>query len=185
MMTTLALGCKAPQLAGMACAVALADILNKRGIDAAPAAEEEPAPSTLAVLRRLGLAVPGVIASVAGRRVALAGPAGVFQGLPGVAGAEVIAVVDAPALSALSAAEPQVSWAWPSGSTATLLKAMYDFYGMEISRGIAGGLLAACLEETDKLASGKATQGDISAANALAAVAGIADLKAFAKGLPG
>ena len=56
---------------------------------------------------------------------------------------------------------------------------MYDFYSMELSRGLAAALLTACLEETRQLA--EATEADKKAAAALAAMAGVADIAAFGK----
>ena len=180
-MTALVIGCATPHMAGIMCAVAMADILNKRGIEAGPVAFSQPDQHVLSVLRRFGLHAPAVIGSLTGHQIALAGAPAFFQELPGFAKATVIAAVDPASLDALSKANPQVSWTWPEGSTATLLKAMYDFYGMEISRGIAGALLAACLVDTDILTSGTTTDADRHAVSVLAAIAGVAEYTAFGR----
>ena len=180
-MTVFVVGAEQPQLSGMICALALADILSKRGSDALPVTREEPAAATREFLRRMGLSAPVKTALLPGQQTALAGRKDAFAGLPGLTDATVVISLDAECFAALSAEHPQVSWAWPKGCAATLLKALYDFYGMEISKGLACGLLAACLEETENLAPGTSTDGDAKAAAALAAAAGIADLQAFGR----
>lgn len=178
-MTVLVAARKNPQLSGMLCAVAMSDMMNKRGIEAVAVAGEKPAAGTMSVFARLGLLPPEEQVSFAGRRVALAGAKDGFADLPALKEGAVTASLDADYLDTLLAGQPLAAWTWPQGCAATVLKGMHDFYSMELSRGLAAALLTACLEETQQLA--KATEADKKAAAVLAAMADVADIAAFGK----
>lgn len=180
-MTVFVVARKKKQLSGMLCATAMADILNKRGIEATAAAGEAPGAGTLGVFARLGLLPPEEQASFAGRQVALAGVRSDFADISALREAGITASLDTEYLDTLAAGQPQTIWIWPKGCAATVIKSMYDFYGMEISSGLAGALLTACLEETNLLAH--AAEADKKAAASLAAAAGVADMAAFGKEL--
>ena len=148
-MTVLVAARKNPQLSGMLCAAVMADMLNKRGIEARAVAGEAPTAGTLGVFARFGLLPPEEQASFAGRRVALAGTKSDFADILSVKEGEITASLDADYLNTLLAGHPQTAWNWPQGCVAAILKAMYDFYSMELSKGLAAALLAA-----DELALG-------------------------------
>ncbi|MBU1247243.1 MAG: manganese-dependent inorganic pyrophosphatase, partial [Proteobacteria bacterium] len=61
----------------------------------------------------------------------------------------------------------------------TVIKSMYDFYGVEIPKGIAGALCCAILSDTVMFKSVTCTPQDKEAVEALAKIAGIADVKAL------
>ncbi len=56
---------------------------------------------------------------------------------------------------------------------------MYDFYGIEIPKGIAGGLLCAILSDTVMFKSVTCTDADRSAVEALSKIAGVDDVMAL------
>jgi len=70
-------------------------------------------------------------------------------------------------------------WVWPVGCSGTVLKNMYDFYGVEIPKGIAGALCCAILSDTVMFKSVTCTDADKKAAEELAKIAGITDMMAL------
>jgi manganese-dependent inorganic pyrophosphatase len=70
-------------------------------------------------------------------------------------------------------------WVWPVGCSGTVIKAMYEFYGIEIPKGIAGALMLAILNDTVLFKSPTCTDADKKAVESLAKIAGVADYKAL------
>ena len=96
-----------------------------------------------------------------------------------IAKADVLGVVDHHKLGNLTTSNPLECWIWPVGCTATVLKAMYDFHGIEISKPMAGIMLCAILSDTVIFKSATCTDKDKEAAQALAKIAGESDLQAL------
>jgi hypothetical protein len=67
----------------------------------------------------------------------------------------------------------------PTGGYASFLKAAYDDCGMELSSGLAGGLLCLLLAETGGPAAAEARK----TAETLARLAGVADIAALGREL--
>ena len=65
------------------------------------------------------------------------------------------------------------------GCTCTVLKNMYDFYGVEIPANVAGAMLCAILSDTVIFKSPTCTDADKAAVDALAKIAGVDDVKAL------
>ena len=59
-----------------------------------------------------------------------------------------LGIADHHKLGDVTTSAPLEAWIWPVGCTCTVLKNMFDFYGVEISKGIAGGMLCAILSDT-------------------------------------
>ena len=93
--------------------------------------------------------------------------------------AEVLGIVDHHKLGDLTTSSPLECWIWPVGCTATVLTAMYKYNGVEIPKAIAGIMLCAILSDTVIFKSPTCTPADKEAAEALAKIAGVADLAAL------
>ena len=178
-MAALVVGHKTPDTDSVVSAIAVADVMTKRGIAAKPVAQGPATPETVFVLDKFGLKAPEVVTSVAGNKVILVDHSDLAQAPADLGEAEVIAVVDHHKLGDVTTSSPLLMWVWPAGCTGTVIKGMYDFYGIEIPKNIAGGLLCAILSDTVIFKSPTTTDDDKKAVEALAKIAGVADYKAL------
>lgn len=175
-MAAIVIGHQNPDTDSIISAIAVADIMNKRGIEAVAAAQGDPTPETRFVLEKFGLSAPKVIDSVAGQQVVMVDFSDYAQGPSGLDKAEIIALVDHHKLGDVTTPKPLLIWVWPVGCTGTVIKNMYDFYGMEIPRHLAGGVLCAILSDTVIFKSPTTTEEDKKAAKELARIVGITDI---------
>ena len=177
-MSVLVVGHKNPDTDSVISAIAVADVMTKRGIESKAIAQGNVTPETEFVLGKFGLKAPEVVTSVAGNKVVLVDHSDLPQAPADLKDAEVIAIVDHHKLGDVTTSSPLLMWVWPAGCTCTVIKGMYDFYGIEIPKNIAGGLLCAILSDTVIFKSPTTTDDDIKAVEALAKIAGVADFKA-------
>lgn len=178
-MAAIVIGHQNPDTDSIISAIAVADLMNKRGIEAIAAAQGAPTPETRFVLDKFGLAAPREVKSVSGEKVVMVDFSDYAQGPEGLDKAEIIALVDHHKLGDVSTPKPLLIWVWPVGCTGTVIKNMYDFYGMEIPRHLAGGLLCAILSDTVIFKSPTTTDEDKKAAAQLARIAGVSDIQAL------
>ena len=178
-MSAYVLGHLHPDTDSIISAIAAADLYAKRGLDVVPAAQGKPAPETAFVLERFGLTAPQIVDDVAGRELYLVDYSDLAQAPKGMDSATVMGIVDHHKLGDITTSLPLEAWIWPVGCTGTVLKSMYDFYGVEIPKGIAGGLLCAILSDTVMFKSPTCTEADKKAVEALAKIAGVADVMAL------
>ncbi|NCC23966.1 MAG: manganese-dependent inorganic pyrophosphatase [Deltaproteobacteria bacterium] len=172
-------GHKNPDSDTVCSAIALADLKSKLGVECVPVAQGEINPETAFILKKFGVAAPAVKTSFAGEKVFLVDTSDLAQLPDDIAKAEVLGVVDHHKLGDLTTPNPLECWIWPVGCTATVLKAMYDFFGVEISKPMAGIMLCAILSDTVIFKSATCTDKDKEAAAALAKIAGQSDLQAL------
>ncbi len=178
-MAALVVGHKNPDTDTIVSAIAVADLMSKRGVEAKAVAQGPAVPETLFVLDKFGLSQPEVVSGVAGQKVILVDHSDLAQAPADLKDAEVIAIVDHHKLGDVTTSSPLLMWVWPAGCTGTVIKAMYDFYGIEIPKNIAGGLLCAILSDTVIFKSPTTTEDDKKAVEALAKIAGVSDVQAL------
>lgn len=160
-------------------AIAATDLYSKRGFDVSAAAQGKPVPETEFVLNKFGLSAPGVITDVAGKEIFLVDFSDLAQAPAGMDSATVKGIVDHHKLGDVTTSSPLEAWIWPVGCTCTVIKNMYDFYNVEIPAPIAGGMLCAILSDTVIFKSPTCTDLDKKAAEDLAKICGVTDLKAL------
>jgi manganese-dependent inorganic pyrophosphatase len=176
-MSALVLGHMNPDTDSIVAAVAAADLYSKRGFPVTPAAQGEPTPETEFVLKKFGLVAPQVVKDVAGKELWLVDYSDLPQAPAGMDSATILGIVDHHKLGDVTTSAPLEAWIWPVGCTNTVLKSMYDFYGVEIPKNIAGAMLCAILSDTVIFKSPTCTEADKKAVDALAKIAGVADVK--------
>ena len=178
-MSALVIGHMNPDTDSIISAIAAADLYAKRGIDVAAAAQGAPSPETAFVLEKFGLPAPKIVTDVAGQDIFLVDFSDLAQAPQGMDTATVLGIVDHHKLGDVTTAMPIEAWIWPVGCTGTVIKNMYDFYGVELSRNVAGGLLCAILSDTVIFKSPTSTEADRKAVEDLAAIAGVDDVVAL------
>lgn len=178
-MAALVMGHMNPDTDSIISAIAVAELNNKRGIACQPGAQGAPTPETEFVLKQFGLTAPEVVSDVAGKKMYLVDYSDLAQAPKGIGEAEILGIVDHHKLGDVTTPNPLEIWTWPVGCTGTVIKSMYDFYGVEIPKGIAGGLMCAILSDTVMFKSPTCTEQDKKAVEALAKIAGVADYRAI------
>ena len=144
-MAALVLGHMNPDTDSIISAIAAADLYSKRGFEVTPAAQGAPTPETEFVLKKFGLTAPQVVEDVAGKDLYLVDYSDLAQAPKGMDSATVLGIVDHHKLGDVTTSSPLEAWIWPVGCTGTVLKNMYDFYGVELPKAIAGGLLLSLI----------------------------------------
>ncbi|GHU94568.1 manganese-dependent inorganic pyrophosphatase [Deltaproteobacteria bacterium] len=178
-MSALALGHMNPDTDSIVAALAAAELYGKRGFSVTPAAQGPPTPETEFVLKKFGLTAPQVVKDVAGKEIWLVDYSDLPQAPTGMDSATVLGIVDHHKLGDVTTSSPLEAWIWPVGCTNTVLRSMYAFYGVEISKNMAGAMLCAILSDTVIFKSSTCTDADKKAVESLAKIAGISDVKAL------
>jgi manganese-dependent inorganic pyrophosphatase len=176
-MTMYVFGHKSPDSDAVCSAIALANLKSRTGVDAVPVAQGKLNPETSFILNRYGLSAPEVMNSFAGRQIMLVDFSDRAQGPEDLDKADIVGIVDHHKLGDVTTPNPVECWIWPVGCSATVLKSMYDFYGVEIPKNIAGIMLCSILSDTVIFKSATCTERDKEAAQALARIAGETDLQ--------
>ena len=178
-MSALVLGHMNPDTDSIVSAIVAADLYSKRGMDVTPVAQGAPTPETEFVLKKFGIAAPQVVADVAGKDVYLVDYSDLAQAPKGMDSATVLGIVDHHKLGDVTTSSPLEAWIWPVGCTNTVLKNMYDFYGVAIPKNLAGAMLCAILSDTVIFKSPTCTPADKKAVEELAKIAGVSDVVAL------
>ncbi len=175
-MAAFVVGHKNPDTDSIASAIAVADLMTKRGIAAVAATQGKTTPETDFVLSKFGMKAPEMISDASGKQIILVDHSDLAQSVENLGKGEVIAIVDHHKLGDVTTSGPLEMWVWPAGCTCTVITAMYDFYGIEIPKNIAGVMLCAILSDTVMYKSPTCTDADKKACDKLAKIAGVADM---------
>ncbi len=104
------------------------------------------------------------------------------QAVDGIAGAEILEIIDHHRLGSLETMSPVFFRNQPLGCTSTIIYQMYQEKGVEVPKKIAGLLCSAIISDTLMFRSPTCTAVDKAAAEALAAIAGV-DIENLAKSM--
>jgi manganese-dependent inorganic pyrophosphatase len=178
-MSTLVFGHKNPDTDSVCAAITLADLKKKLGEDTTPAIQGELTPESKFVLDKFGVAAPAVVTSYAGKDVYLVDHSDLAQSPDDLKDANILGVVDHHKLGDVTTSQPLECWIWPVGCTCTVIKSMYNFFNVEITKEMAGLMLCAIISDTVIFKSATCTDQDKAACEDLAKIAGIADVQAL------
>jgi manganese-dependent inorganic pyrophosphatase len=178
-MAILVVGHKNPDTDTVASAIAVADLFTKRGQEAKAITQGEIAPESAFVLEKFGFAAPAIVTDATDQKIILVDHTDISQTIDNLDKGELVAVVDHHKLGDVTTPNPLEMWVWPVGCTCTVIKSMYDFYNVEIPANIAGAMLCAILSDTVMFKSVTCTDADKAAVEALAKIAGVADVMAL------
>lgn len=147
--------------------------------EAVPAVQGDLNAETKFVLDKFWLKAPEKLTDGAGKKVVLVDHSEKAQTLENIDKAEIVAIVDHHKIGDITTPNPILFFNLPAGSTATVLKILFDQTGVQIPKEIAGIMLASILSDTVIFKSATATPLDKKIAEELAKIVGITDLTKF------
>ncbi|MFZ5426160.1 MAG: manganese-dependent inorganic pyrophosphatase [Thermodesulfobacteriota bacterium] len=178
-MAAYVVGHKNPDTDSIASAIAVADLMTKRGVEAVAIAQGKTTPETDFVLGKFGVKAPEVVTDAEGKKVILVDHSDLAQSMENLGKAEILGIVDHHKLGDVTTSSPLEMWVWPVGCTCTVIASMYEFYGIEIPKAMAGIMLCAILSDTVMFKSPTCTPEDKKACEKLAKIAGVSDMMAL------
>lgn len=160
-------------------AISLSYLKNRLGEDTVPTRQGEINPETAWILEKFGYEAPELKTEVAGEDVYLVDFSDLAQAPKDIKEANILGIVDHHKLGDITTDAPLECWIRPIGCSNTVIKQMYDYYGVEIPKEIAGMMMCAILSDTVIFKSPTCTKEDTKACKELAKIAGIEDYKAL------
>jgi len=180
MSTVYVAGHKSPDTDAICAAIAYAEFKKKRGMDAVPVRLGDLNPETQFVLKKFGIPVPELMTDATGKKLIIVDHSETTQSPDNFDKAEIIEIVDHHKIGDLTTPNPIFFLSMPVGCTCTVIKILYDYFGIEIPKEIAGIMLSAILSDTVMFKSVTTTDEDKKRAEELAKIAGIEDMQAYA-----
>ncbi len=171
-------GHKVPDTDATCSAIAYAYLLRQTGKDAKAFRLGELNKETKLVLERFGIEEPPLLENAAGKDVWLMDHNEFEQSADGIEEANIVGVIDHHKIK-FSYGKPITYIALPWGSSSTIVAKLFEIYGVEIPKEIAGCLLSAILSDTVIFKSPTTTDVDKEIAEKLAKIAGVEDIKAW------
>ena len=178
-MATYIFGHTTPDSDSIVGALSLSYLKNKLGEDTIPTRQGDINPETAWILEKFGYEAPQLKNSYAGESVYLIDFMESSQSPEDIAEATILGIVDHHKLGDLKTDAPLEMWVRPVGCSNTIVKQMFDYYGIEIPKNLAGMMMCAILSDTVIFKSPTCTKEDTKACKELAEIAGIEDYKAL------
>ncbi len=178
-MTAYVVGHKSPDTDSVCAAIALADLKSKLGVESKPGIQGKVNDESQFVLDKFGVNPPELVTDATDKKIFLVDHSDLSQTLDNLEKGEVLGIVDHHKVGDVTTPNPIEVWTWPVGCSCTVLKSMYEFYGVEIPKNIAGIMTCAILSDTVIFKSATCTEADKKAAESLAKIAGIGDLESL------
>ena len=177
-MATYIFGHTTPDSDSIIGAISLSYLKNQLGEDCIPTRQGEINPETKWILEKFGYEAPELKTSYAGEKVYLIDFMERSQSPKDIDEATILGIVDHHKLGDLKTDAPLEMWVRPVGCSNTIVKQMFDYYGIEIPKNLAGMMMCAILSDTVIFKSPTCTKEDTKACKELAEIAGIEDYKA-------
>ena len=166
-------GHKIPDSDSICSAIAVAYLKNALNIEAIACKQGDINPETEFILKKFGLETPITKTSYAGEDTFITDTTDLALCPDDILDANILGVVDHHKLGDLTTSSPLEAWIRPVGCSNTIVKEMFDFYGVEIPADIAGIMTCAILSDTVIFKSPTCTKADTKAVKELANIAGI------------
>ena len=132
---------------------------------------------SLFILEKFGVEAPEVMDSADDEDIILVDHSDLSQGVDGLDKARICGIVDHHKLGDVETSVPVEVLVRPIGCTCTIVKSLYDYYGKEISKEIAGLMLCAILSDTVIFRSPTTTEEDKKIVKELAKIAEVEDVE--------
>ncbi|PLY13666.1 manganese-dependent inorganic pyrophosphatase [Sulfurimonas xiamenensis] len=160
-------------------AISLAYLKNQLGEDCVPTRQGDISPETEFILKRFGAEEPELKTSYAGEKVYLVDFSDLAQAPKDIKEATILGIVDHHKLGDITTDTPLECWIRPIGCSNTVIKEMFDYYGVAIPKNLAGMMMCAILSDTVIFKSPTCTKADTKAVKDLAKISHIDDYKAL------
>lgn len=171
-------GHKSPDTDSVCAAIAVAELKNKLGDKCEAKVAGKINDESKFVLERFGFDEPEILEDVKdGEKVILVDHTDLSQAVEGMEDADIVGIVDHHKLGDVTTANPIEILVLPLGCTCTIVKKLFDYYGKEISKELAGIMLCAILSDTVIFRSPTCTDEDKKAVGEFAEVAGVEDFE--------
>ena len=167
------MGHTCPDSDAIVSAIALAEFLKLKGIDAKAMKQGDINPETKFILEKFHLDVPETITSVDGKDIAIVDTTELTQLPPDLDKANIKYIVDHHKLGGIKTAAQLYTYIMPVGSSATVLYLMYKNENLRIAKSVAGAMLCAVLSDTVIFKSPTTTEIDKIAVEELSKIAEI------------
>ena len=161
-------------------AISLAYLKNQLGEDCIATRQGDISPETEFILNKFGATVPELKTSYAGENVYLVDFSDLAQAPKDIKEATILGIVDHHKLGDITTDTPLECWIRPIGCSNTVIKEMFDYYGIDIPKNLAGMMMCAILSDTVIFKSPTCTKADTKAVKDLAKISHIEDYKALA-----
>ena len=178
-MATYIFGHTTPDSDSIVGAISLSYLKNQLGEDTTPTRQGEINPETTFILNKFGFEQPMLKTSYAGEDVYLIDFMETSQSPKDISEANILGIVDHHKLGDLKTAAPLEMWVRPVGCSNTIVKQMFDYFGVEIPKDLAGMMMCAILSDTVIFKSPTCTKEDTKACKELAEIAEVDDAKAL------
>jgi len=178
-MATYIFGHTTPDSDSIIGAISLSYLRNRLGEESIPARQGEINPESKFILEKFNLEEPILKTSYGGEDVFLIDFMERSQAPKDIDRANILGIVDHHKLGDLTTSAPLEMWVRPIGCSNTIVKQMFDYYGVEIPKNLAGAMACAILSDTVIFKSPTCTREDTKACKELAKVAEIKDIKAL------
>ena len=178
-MSTYIFGHTTPDSDSIVGAISLSYLKNQLGEDCTPTRQGEVNPETAFILNKFGYEAPELKINYAGESVYLIDFMESSQSPEDIAEATILGIVDHHKLGDLKTNAPLEMWVRPVGCSNTIVKQMFDYYNVEIPKGLAGMMMCAILSDTVIFKSPTCTKEDTKACKELAEIAEVTDYKAL------
>jgi len=178
-MATYIFGHTTPDSDSIVGAISLSYLKNKLGEECIPTRQGEVNPETKWILEKFGYEAPLLKTSYADEEVYLIDFMESSQSPDDISEATILGIVDHHKLGDLKTNAPLEMWVRPVGCSNTIVKEMFDHYGIEIPKELAGMMMCAILSDTVIFKSPTCTKVDTKACKELADIAGVEDYKAL------
>ena len=176
-------GHKSPDADTVGSSIACAELLTKLGYDARAVVLGEINNETKYILDAAGVEAPELLEDAAGCNMILVDHSDYEQSAEGLQDAHIISIIDHHGDGSVRTGNQLIYDARPLGATATIIWMRYRSYGLEPDRQTAHVMIGSIFSDTHKLEYDSTTFADQEAVKALAALAGVADLDSFWKGM--
>jgi len=178
-MATYVFGHTTPDSDSIVGAISLSYLRNQLGMESIASRQGELNPESQFILEKFGFEAPTLKTSYAGEEVYLVDFSDIAQAPEDIMEATIVGIADHHKLGDLTTSTPLEMWVRPIGCSNTVIKQMYDYYGVEIPQNIASIMMCAILSDTVIFKSPTCTKEDTKAVKELAKIAGIEDYKAL------
>lgn len=178
-MSTFIFGHTTPDSDSIVGSISLSYLKNQLGEDTIPTRQGNISPETKFILDKFGYKAPELKTSYAGENVYLIDFMESSQSPEDIADATILGIVDHHKLGDLKTDTPLEMWVRPVGCSNTIVKQMFDYYGVDIPKKLAGMMMCAILSDTVIFKSPTCTKEDTRACKELALITEIEDYKAL------